>query len=127
MTISKINNCFNFQAIYKKISTLGLKSLIEENKDAAQSVKDVTCLALLPEIEVVPMFNKLVNDLDVELRHKLQKFIAYYENFWIKQVKPKYYSVFKLVTRTTNAIESLHEQLRNLMQANPNPYYFISK
>ena len=88
-------------------------------------------LPLLPSEKIVETYH-LVKDSKPELFpsdiEKVDKFLRYYERYWLRQVGSSRLSVFNKEKRTTNDLESFHANLKRKFKSHtPNFWEFIQK
>lgn len=114
-----------FQAIYRKVKSLGLQNLITSNDEAKRFFKSILALAYLPSRLITEQFQKLVDDLTPAITARFADFLAYYARYWLRTVRPEGFSVYGLGRRTNNIIESYHSRLGHRMEARPTPWDFI--
>lgn len=68
---------------------------------------------------------ELFND-DKKIIEKWQGFINnYFTRQWIKNVTPDVFSVYKMIDRTNNYLESYHRTLNNFIKSKPSTFTFI--
>ena len=125
----------------------GLKPITENNDDDKMFSLRVKNLSLLPEDDILPMFEKSYQDLisnqqlievsSTEMECGLVKkmatletifgsFVKYFRDFWIKVVTPKRLSVYNLPVRTNNDQERYNRSWKTYVGYRPSPIVFIS-
>ena len=115
-----------FQCLHKNIKKLGLQKYLKENKEAKNFVKQLKGLAFLPHEKIKSEYKKLCQRTSPSVMKKLKRFREYWTEQWLKRVPPKYWSIFGLSVRTTNAIEAHHALLLRRLEVHPSAWIFIS-
>ncbi|XP_057335727.1 uncharacterized protein LOC130674419 [Microplitis mediator] len=118
------------QAIIKKSNELGLinKSLTtpSSDPDIYAVVKQLIALALLPPGLVLLTYHKMKANVNSCFGNHFEAIFTYYENFWLKIIKPEGFSVYGLTEdRTNNYEESSNRTLNELLKKHPHPNQFI--
>ena len=118
------------QAIYRKVTKLGLSKVYEENKSFHNWVKRLMALALLPTDSITPTYEMLASEpiqmLTLCEKHKLNKLKTYYKKYWLKQVGSQKISVFGLRRKTHNDLEIYNRWIKNVFQSHhPNFYRYL--
>ena len=98
---------------------------MKENDVAREFVKKVLALAFLPADQIIIEYETLKGSLQAVMKNRLVAFLNYFENYWLRIVTPKGFSIFGLDRRTNNAIESFHAQLGHKLETHPSPWDFI--
>lgn len=83
-------------------------------------------LALLPGHEVGLAFGVLVMNTSPEHSRIFREFFDYYDTQWLRKVTPRIFSVYGLIRRTNNSVESYHRVLVEKMAPHPNIWDFTS-
>ena len=116
---------FIFQAIYTKIKSEKLNPYLKANSKAKILVKKILCLAFLPDDIIETEYKRLCKVTDKRIIATLRPFLTYYENQWIKRVKPQGFSISGLYVRSNNAIEANNSQLGHRLEPHPMPWVLI--
>ncbi|KAI9554900.1 hypothetical protein GHT06_020178 [Daphnia sinensis] len=100
------------QAIFRKTQKFGLQQEYQKKGVVYLIVKQLIALALLPENEIFQGFSDIKRKYADELSNQPQVvqdavklLYAYYMNYWLLEVEPVTYSVYRDHNRTNNAIE----------------------
>jgi hypothetical protein len=73
-------------------------------------------------------FNDLLRRETAEIQAGIKKLNNYFLSYWIGEITPEVFSVFGLINRTNNLVESWHRWLNERMGASHiNPWDFICK
>ncbi|XP_066602926.1 uncharacterized protein [Prorops nasuta] len=128
----EITHCFfHFsQALIKKAQKLKIISKTKNKllyPERFLIIRKLTLLALLPPAYVRGVFQQLKKDIQSQFGMFFEKYLKYYENFWINEVEPHKFSVFKLINRTNNYSESYNRKLHANLGKKPNINSFISE
>lgn len=118
---------FFLQALYQKAKSLGLRPLLKRNELAKTFFAKITALAYLPANLIRTQYFAIKNEMPVELRRSLTRFLTYYETYWMGTVKPESYSVYGLSRRTNNLLESYNSRLGHRLEARPAPWDFVGE
>lgn len=121
---------FHFtQALRRKMASLTNLYDIFRN-DQTGLIRDTfrrfQCLALLPVEDIEPIFLKISEDA-LRISEHFAPFIDYFDQEWIKRVKPAHFSVFLKGTRTTSAAESFNARVNKSFKTHGNFYHFCEK
>ncbi|XP_074107191.1 uncharacterized protein LOC141532637 [Cotesia typhae] len=68
-------------------------------------------LALLPSPDIIQTFNWLIR-IHAPFYPIFKTFITYFEDYWLNNIKPAGFSVYKLKNRTNNYTEAYHRRLK---------------
>ena len=109
----------------------GLANLYSGDEQFKSWVQLLMNLPLLPSEKISETFH-LVKDLKPELLatdiEKVDKFLRYYERYWLRQVGSSRLSVFQKGKQTTNDLESFHASLKHKFKSHsPNFWEFCRK
>jgi hypothetical protein len=113
----KVRGCaFHFhQALWKKLQALGLVRAYKRNKAFRKTVKLLMGLCFLPPEYLLEVYN-IVKDERVGLRdYELPlylRFLAYLKRYWLSLVPAEELSTFKVESKTNNALEAHHKQMK---------------
>ena len=103
----------------------------EEGEDylptAKRILRETMALAFLPAEEIKKGFLFVVVGCPHELELYFAKFFAYFEDTWIKKIKPKRFSVHGAESRTNNYSEAAHRQLNVDIHTKLSPSAFAGK
>lgn len=110
-----------------KIKEFELADIAKTDVNVETFFKKVLALPFLPPLIMEQIFNTIVDDLGLNLRQLLSRFITYYRRFWISIITPKGFSVHGLVARTNNILESHNCRLKEVIGIKPKPWDFFSK
>ncbi|CAH1720270.1 unnamed protein product [Aphis gossypii] len=126
---------FHFiQAIIRFVRTHNLTQICTTNENARRILRMLMALPHLPGNEIMFHENvysiqlgfRFIQDLvaDYNLEMDLATLMTYFERFWMDQVTPLRFTVYRLQHRTNNFIESYHSSLLRLMGQRPQLYRF---
>ena len=101
-----------------------LQNVIRNDVEIGNFIKKVIALPFLPHEDIEQAFNEILTAASQRVQNVLRRFISYYRRQWINIVTPKGFSIFGLVRRTNNAIESYHARLNHRMGRHPTPWSF---
>lgn len=125
----KIYGCWfhHVQALRRMMASMkDLFELVRKNKEAKEIFRKIQCLALLPENLILRAFTWLLREaLEVHKFAEFSPFIQYYNNQWIKRVKPAYFSVFKRPTKTTASAEAFNGKSNKQFKTHGNFFNFV--
>ena len=123
---SSILGCwFHFtQAVRRKMQSLGLANVIEDEEGAHYLIKKVMCLPLLPAESIPDGLNQIMEENESLTLYPL---FGYINRFWLRQIGAEQLSLYNRPFRTNNAIESFHSRLKRIMGVHPNIYIFVQK
>ena len=128
----KISGCrfHQNQAIYRRVSKLGLTKVYKENESFHNWVKTLMALVLLPPDSIVPTYGILASEpvqmLTLCEKHKLNNLKTYYKKYWLKQVGSQKLSVFGLRRKTNNDLEIYNRWIKIIFQTyHPNFYRYL--
>lgn len=101
------------QAVYRQLSTLGLRQEYVENEDIRKVVKRLFALALLPKEHIVGAFYFLRDRADELGNHQLDQLVNYFQPNWLESrtFPVSSWSVYRQHIRTNNDIEGWHNRL----------------
>lgn len=129
--IKRINNgiriygCwFHFcQSLRRKVASLKeLFELIRNDSTSKHIFRRFQCLALLPAYEIEQAFISLSREA-LQFPHFVD-FVDYFNDEWINRVKPQYFSVFLLDTRTTAAAEAFNGKSNKMFKTHGSFFHF---
>lgn len=106
----------------------------EKNPKSHEVIKKLLVLPLLPAekieegLEIIKInIQELFND-DKKKLEKWQEFInSYFTRQWMKNVTPSVFSVYKMIDRTNNFLESYHRTLNSFIGTKPSTFTFLRK
>lgn len=86
-------------------------------------------LALLPADKIIEGYQYIKEVIEKYFPNngKWKKFCGYYERQWIKKTKVATFSVYKVIDRTNNYLESYHRTLNEILRAKPSLRALLSK
>ena len=118
------------QAIYRKVTNLGLTKVYKENESFRNWVRKLMALVLLPAESIAPTYEMLASEpvqtLTLCEKHKLENLKTYYKKYWLKQVGSQKLSVFGLRRKTNNDLEIYNRWIKNIFQSyHPNFYRYL--
>ncbi|KZS16486.1 Uncharacterized protein APZ42_017762 [Daphnia magna] len=122
------------QAIFRKTQEFGLQQEYQKKGVVYLIVKQLIALALLPENEIFQGFSDIKRKYADELSNQPQVvqdavklLYAYYMNYWLLEVEPVTYSVYRDHNRTNNAIECWNRWFNErVLVAHPGFFEFMS-
>uniref|UniRef100_T1IKG6 RING-type domain-containing protein n=1 Tax=Strigamia maritima TaxID=126957 RepID=T1IKG6_STRMM len=130
---ARISGCFFHytQAIWRKVQKLGLTNLYNDVTipKAKLAIKMCMALALLPQQSI----NEGLNQINMFINESalnsvpLDDLIRYVNRYWIGIVTPVHFSVYALIRRTNNDVESFHSMLLQRIGIHPNVWDFLAK
>ena len=121
-----LHTYFNLQALYKKALTLGLHGHLQRSNEVRHILRQIMALALLPADEIRETYLEIVDSLTLQTRIEMKSFFAYYEVFWLLDITPEIFSVYGLLRRTNNVLESYHRTLKQKLGVHSNIWMFTS-
>ena len=117
-----------FQAIQKKVnSNLILKRRLQNSPELKHNLNKLLSLCYLPSEDIWEGFVHLSDNLNDECRRQLGRIFDYYQNYWIGQVTPDVFSVYRVLRRTTNDVESHNALLFFKMKVHPTAWEFLGE
>ncbi|XP_066596840.1 uncharacterized protein [Prorops nasuta] len=127
----QITHCyFHYsQALIKKAQNL---SIINKTKNKSVYperfiiIRKLTFLALLPSYYIRDVLKLLKKNTETQFGNFFGKYFKYYEKFWINEIKPENFSVFKRNNRTNNFSESYNSKLNSYLGKKPHINLLIS-
>lgn len=115
----------HIQALIRKMRSFSeLYELIRTNDEARALFRKYLALALLPASLIETAFKAILKET-FEKFTQFAPFVSYYNNEWIKIVKPKFYSVFKRDTRTTGAAEAFNGKINKSFRTHGTFFAFV--
>ncbi|XP_045034595.1 uncharacterized protein LOC123475661 [Daphnia magna] len=122
------------QAIFRKTQVFGLQQEYQKKGVVYLIVKQLIALALLPENEIFQGFSDIKRKYADELSNQPQVvqdavklLYAYYMNYWLLEVEPVTYSVYRDHNRTNNAIECWNRWFNErVLVAHPGFFEFMT-
>ncbi|XP_045030418.1 uncharacterized protein LOC116935338 [Daphnia magna] len=122
------------QAIFRKTKEFGLQQEYQKKGVVYLIVKQLIALALLPENEIFQGFSDIKRKYADELSNQPQVvqdavklLYAYYMNYWLLEVEPVTYSVYRDHNRTNNAIECWNRWFNErVLVAHPGFFEFMT-
>ena len=84
-------------------------------------------MAFLPAEKIPEEYERQKKELSQAHTNKLKNFLAYFERYWMKIVKPEGFSIYRLSRRSNNCIEGFHSTLKNALGLSPMPCDFLRK
>ncbi|XP_066585545.1 uncharacterized protein [Prorops nasuta] len=118
-----------FMALIKKAQNLSLINQTINKKVYPERfiiIKKMILLALLPQNYIIGTFQLLRKMAESQFGNFFENYFSYYEKFWIKEIKPANFSVYKLENRTNNFSESYNSRLNKHLGKRPDINSFIS-
>lgn len=101
-----------------------LFDLILKNDNVRIFFRQFQCLALLPADLIEKEFRRLSREV-LRAFPEFAKFVEYYQNQWIRRVKPHNFSVFLQDTRTTAAAEAFNGKVNSQFKTHGDFYSFV--
>jgi hypothetical protein len=122
-------NILLLQNIYKKARTLGLTRLLRHNDNAWKIVSMVMSLPLLPmDLIVGGLGDIIVCARDNNVYYRLRPWFNYVRRQWIDGVGVHQLSVYGLLDRTNNWVESFYNTMRTRCRVtHPNCWLLTSE
>ena len=121
---AELQGCyFHFgQAIWRQIQALGFQLRYQCDEEFAVVMKQFRALLFVPEIDVIPCYEELIDSLSNDLVDDLSDFIHYFEKTWIglehhgRRRRPLFSiepwnvrdRVERVLPRTNNSVEGWH-------------------
>lgn len=115
---------FHFcQSLRRRVASMKeLFELIRTDSISKDIFRRFQCLALLPADKIENAFIDLSGDA---LKFpSFANFVDYFNDEWIKRVKPQHFSVFLLDTRTTAAAEAFNGKSNKMFKTHGNFFHF---
>lgn len=128
-----------FQAIVRKAKSKDYQLFLrkdnkEKNPDGYEIIKKLLVVPLLPPEKISEAIIIIKNSIEKKFENdalklkKWKKFMNFYfEKEWMQKVTPNVFSVYNLVDRTNNHLESYHRTLNYLLRTKPTTYNLLSK
>lgn len=91
--------------------------------EAETYFEKIVMLALLPAEDITLAFAWLRNEF-LGMRATFEPFLNYFEMFWLNNITPQVFSVYRLRDRTNNYIESYQQKLNKMMGPHPTVWQF---
>ena len=118
------------QAIYRKLTKLGMTHLYKDNENLRKWVRNLMALVLLPAENIEPTFRILssqsISNLTTTQHCKVQQLKTYYKKYWLKQVGCEKMSVFALRRKTNNDMEIYNRWIKKIFLSNhPNIFRYL--
>lgn len=122
---ANISGCyFHFQkAIKKKAKELQVTRSREQRK----IIRMVCILPLLPPRHIPEGWHIILEHIEVETQHSMDRFQFYFQNQWYPRLHPRLLSCAGQRHRTTNALEGWHHRMNVLIPKRPNLFFFVQK
>lgn len=106
-----------------------------KNKPEHEIIRKIGFLALLPDSKIeegVEIITELIDcnfpgEKSAPTRLKWGKYMKYFKDEWMNKVKPETFSVYNMVDRTNNFLESYHSWLWTKLRTGPTVFKFLSK
>ncbi|XP_074097841.1 uncharacterized protein LOC141526670 [Cotesia typhae] len=106
---------FHFiQANIKKAKKLGLLKKFENWEDGKNFFRKLLALPLLPSPDIIQTLNWLIR-IHAPFYPIFKTFITYFEDYWLNNIKPAGFSVYKLKNQTNNYTEAYHRRLKRFL------------
>uniref|UniRef100_T1J8C3 RING-type domain-containing protein n=1 Tax=Strigamia maritima TaxID=126957 RepID=T1J8C3_STRMM len=129
---ARVAGCFFHysQAIWRRVQKLGLTDGYRDNPRITRTVKRCMALSLLPHTSIVAGLQTIreytrLQGID---SGTVQSLLLYIECRWIRIITPERFSVFDLIRRTNNDVESFHKTLlKRIGLSHPNIWEFMVK
>ncbi|KAJ8666371.1 hypothetical protein QAD02_008033 [Eretmocerus hayati] len=104
------------RAIYQKLKELK----VDMNKeDVKKYINWILALAFLPSDLIQETYDDIKEGMPFPIRCILEKFLKYFERFWLGIVKPDGFSIFGLFQRSNNISEQLNNKYLQYMGRGP--------
>lgn len=119
---------FHFcQALRRKSIRLGLHRLIKSDRDAKGAHRQLMCLPLLPNDNIIPGFDALMNEAKhLGIYRRMKDYFRYVRDYWLKVVHNKNpLSLCNVPMRTTSSVESLHSKNHKIFPKHPHIFKFM--
>ena len=102
---AKHSGCFFHytQCLFRRIQTLGLSTLYNENNEIRSLCRHLMALPLLPVKDVEQAFQ----ELNEQIPEELEPLFEYFEGWWMKQVPIQLWNVSDLKSKTNNNVECM--------------------
>lgn len=114
---------------------LGLLKLSKISRKLRLFIQDILNLALLPEEYIQRMYGTLkaelmketivFNDIKIPFGVIMKRFFEYYEDFWLKIITPKRFSVYNAQFKTNNLLERFNRDLHEYFGTRPSLISFL--
>lgn len=117
------------QAIRRKCKTFKnfYKNLKMSSSKVTALYKKILLLPLLPAAKIVEAYYLLKIEADVNMVCDLfEPLFKYFKSHWLNKEKPEYFSVYKLILRTTSSVESNNKNLGDNFPKKGNFFRFVS-
>ena len=127
-----VEKLIKFQAITRKAKELKIldkKDNEKNNPEAYYTVIQIILLALLPTNKFQDGFLYIKTEVNKNFRNcrKWKKFMKYFKRQWVQKVTPEVFSVFGVVDRTNNFLESYHRTLNKRLGKAPEQKKLLGK
>ncbi|XP_057329248.1 uncharacterized protein LOC130671115 isoform X2 [Microplitis mediator] len=111
------------QALMKKAKKIGLLEKLREWEDGKEYFRKLIGLAFLPANQIQQAFDYL-NDLYAVFLPHFQTFLTYYKSYWINNIKPENFTIYNILNRTNNFVESYNRRLKDKFGIHPRIWQF---
>lgn len=115
------------QAILRHAGQLHLLPIIRRDTRAKAVLQKIMALALLPSTRIEEAFHSIKSTTEADIASQFNSLFDYMERTWLQQITPAVFSVFNLIRRTNNAVESYHRFIIRSLHIHPNVWHFTSK
>ena len=108
----------------KKFDLLKIHPDKEENR---RLLNKLIVLAYLPSNIISATYLLIKSESKLLDRVNVGKFLAYYERYWLLNITPEHFSVYRLPRRTNNVQESNNARLVQKLGIRPDAWNFTSE
>ncbi|XP_011297351.1 uncharacterized protein [Fopius arisanus] len=118
---------FNSKALRKRLDRQKNRAEMAELKDWDQGqnfYRKLMALPLLPAEDMIPAFTIVKNNASPDITSFFNDLIGYIERWWLGVVRPENFTVYRLRTRVSNAIEAYHRVLLKRVGSHPSIWQF---
>lgn len=112
----------------RKVTTWLTKPTINRRPEFHYVVNELKYLALIPPNCIETTYEAIKKETEQNFGQTFEKYFNYFDNQWLKKTGPAQISIFKQIEdRTTNFIESYHNQLKSKSGKHPSVITLIGK
>ncbi|KAJ8672062.1 hypothetical protein QAD02_003321 [Eretmocerus hayati] len=104
------------RALYQKLKELKVDM---NNEDVKKNINWILALAFLPSDLIQETYDDIKEGMPFPIRCILEKFLEYFERFWLGIVKPDGFPIFGLFQRSNNISEQLNSKYLQYMGRGP--------
>lgn len=106
--------------------SMRMSQMTEGNPVALKGLKMIMCLPLLPENKIPEGLTQIRQYLSESgLEEAFNDLMEYIHEYWISTVGPEIISVYGLLHRTNNAVESFYSEIGGLIGKHPGVWDFL--